>query len=121
MSSGGYFATVIGVEDDKIGIAAGLDCTLLREEIEDLCGIGACHIHQPVEVYLSRPHTIGVGRCGPPEPEFRWGFCEVIPAHRLLSCEIKRGVVRAYSVDQSLPQGIPEHFLILLIAQGEET
>src|SRR5258705_5543827 len=118
MSFGGQFAAVVGIVNDEVGVAAGLYCAFSWEEVEDLRRIGARDIHKCVEVEPSCSHAVGIKKIdsilqgGDPVGDLG----KVVPAHRFLSCEIKRRVVRANGVDKSLSQAIPKHLLISLIA-----
>jgi hypothetical protein len=112
-------AAVAGIVDDKVGVAAGLYCAFSWKKLEDLRRIGAGDVHECVEVEPSRSHAIGVEKIDSilqgrnPVRDFR----EVVPAHRFLSRQIKRRMVRSNGIDKSLSQAVPKQLLISLFAQ----
>ena len=98
-------ASVLGIEDDQVGIAADGDRALAREQPEELGGLGAGRVHEAVEVESASLHAVGVEQvdalfdAGNAVGDLR----ERVLAEQLLRC-VERAVVRADGVDEALLQ-----------------
>ena len=47
------FSRSIGIPDNDVGIAPGLDNSFLRVAVEDFCSVGRCDSHEPIFVHHS--------------------------------------------------------------------
>src|SRR5450756_2104964 len=112
------FAAIVWIKYHQVGVRAGLDRALAREQIEGLRHLRAGDIYERMQVDLPRLHTVGVQQVDAffERRDAVGDFGEIIFAHRLLGLEIKRRMIGGNSLHQPVPQSVPENCLISLVA-----
>src|SRR5690606_11452117 len=110
----GNRAAVIGIENNEVGVGAGLDGALAGKEVELLGDGGAGDVDEGVEVDAAAANAVGVEEVD----AFLEGrdavgnLREVVTTHWLLGGEVERGVVGGDGLDETVAEGVPENGLV---------
>ena len=107
-------SAIIGIVDDEVGVAAGLDGSFARKQAKNFCGLRAGNIHELLEI---EPVLFDAVRVENIDAVFEGGdavgnFREVIAAHDFLGLEIERAMVGGDGIDEAGAQGVPEDWLV---------
>src|SRR4029077_10706001 len=105
---------------DQICVTSELDRTFAREEVENLRRVGAGDLDERVQVESAGFDAVSIEKIDPilQRRNTVRNFGEVIAAHHLLTCKIKRRVIGADGIYQTLSQTIPKDWLVCFVAQG---
>lgn len=111
-------ATVVGIEDDQVGVAADGDGAFAREETEEFRGARAGAIDEAIEINAAAGDAMGIEKI---DAVFDAGNAvgnvgEGVFAEEFL-LEIEGAVVGANGVDEAKAQAVPENILIVFFAK----